>query len=70
MATALDTHYPTTHHCTVTTLSWSARSQDLSPIERFWHHLGSCRKEGSFWVPSVPNECLYFTDYAKTIIFA
>ncbi|GFY09040.1 uncharacterized protein TNCV_4662311 [Trichonephila clavipes] len=24
-----------------------------------------CRKEGSFWVPSVPNECEYFTDHAK-----
>ncbi|GFU04220.1 uncharacterized protein TNCV_863481 [Trichonephila clavipes] len=29
-----------------------------------------CRREGSFWVPSVPNECKYLTDHAKTIVFA
>ncbi|GFX74632.1 uncharacterized protein TNCV_1158471 [Trichonephila clavipes] len=29
-----------------------------------------CRKEGSFWVPSVPNECKYLTDHAKTIVSA
>ncbi|GFV45089.1 uncharacterized protein TNCV_3339341 [Trichonephila clavipes] len=28
------------------------------------------RKEGSFWVPSVLNGCEYFTDHAKTIVFA
>ncbi|GFW22436.1 hypothetical protein TNCV_1431861 [Trichonephila clavipes] len=27
------------------------------------------RKEGSFWVPSVPNECEYFTDHAEMIVF-
>ncbi|GFT29998.1 hypothetical protein TNCV_3349581 [Trichonephila clavipes] len=27
------------------------------------------RKEGSFWVPSVPNECEYLTDLAKTVVF-
>ncbi|GFU99260.1 hypothetical protein TNCV_2739211 [Trichonephila clavipes] len=27
------------------------------------------RKEGSFWVPSVPNECEYLTDHTKTIVF-
>ncbi|GFU95700.1 l-Fucosyltransferase [Trichonephila clavipes] len=26
--------------CTVTTLPWSARSPDLSPIEYIWNHLG------------------------------
>ncbi|GFX29504.1 hypothetical protein TNCV_4775781 [Trichonephila clavipes] len=31
---------------------------------------GSPMKErGSFWVPSVPNECKYVTDHAKTIVF-
>ncbi|GFW53819.1 uncharacterized protein TNCV_3939131 [Trichonephila clavipes] len=28
------------------------------------------RKEGSFWVSSVPNECEYVNDHAKTTVFA
>ncbi|GFY35905.1 uncharacterized protein TNCV_4842771 [Trichonephila clavipes] len=36
-------------------------------ISRPGHH---CRKEGSFWVSSVPNENKYLTNHAKTIVFA
>ncbi|GFW92140.1 hypothetical protein TNCV_3540261 [Trichonephila clavipes] len=46
------------------TLVWCGSLQRSSSSVR------RCRKEGSFWVPSVPNECEYFTDHAKTIVFA